>query len=196
MKYWTIQGRNVVETLQTDGGYFPSFEKSTYVAANPKLAQLYSYLLNSYNSLNYGITSYMFQGLVFCFAEWFNQKPGCIVQFDDYQQFANAMTEYEQKLVIKALLNFYRQSENYILEIDLDPFYLNPLPVEINNFQAIMPPMTAAGPYDEEKLRRICKSIEFGVFEQPAFPSERALVQMHLPYINAEWVSRFYPFDL
>lgn len=62
--------------------------------------------------------------------------------------------------------------------------FLNPIYIDINDFQLIMPPVIALPPYTDDDISEILVNISKGICTQSKFPGK--LLQAHLPYITSE----------
>lgn len=101
---------------------------------------------------------------------------------------------YQFSVHIDALLSLMRKfiSPDYVLlEIDFaEGDRLNLIPIDMNDYQAIMPPICLTPEYNERTLGEICSAIESGLFFRSPFPSH--IVQTVIPYIRREEVVHVY----
>jgi hypothetical protein len=67
--------------------------------------------------------------------------------------------------------------------VEPDPYFF-PIYIDINDFQAVMPPLIEIPPYTEAEFERILERLKRGVFQTSIFPS--GLIQAHLPFIKKE----------
>ena len=66
----------------------------------------------------------------------------------------------------------------------------NPIFIDINDFQFLMPPIMLLPPYTKESLLRIQRNIIQGQITVSEFPSN--VIQAHLPYIKKENIVNAY----
>lgn len=52
MKYWSLQRKNIYNSVLAQGIYQPDFSKSEYLSYNRNLSSLYDFILQSYNNIN------------------------------------------------------------------------------------------------------------------------------------------------
>ena len=176
MKIWTIQNGAVVETLLRDGFYQPDFSKSSYLAAIPKLEPLYDMLLSSFNRVN----GCDLPGLVFAMTDAEREIPDGNAFLDFLHLRSPAIGSMTKRLI---------NDNSFALELDY-AMNFNPLLIDINDFQFLMPPVTMVPPYTEETFERILDNLQNGRFEPSVFPS--GVIQFHLPYIRKENVVGIY----
>ncbi len=192
MKFWTIQSRSVYQTINREGFYQPDFSESPYLAANPSMRELYDFVHAAFARNNVNLTMTPPDGLVFCFAQTSPGSQSPILQIEDIQQFTGLMNEGIEKNTITSLLQHYAQGDHVVMELNVG-FYFNPLPIEINNFQALMPPILELPPYTAKVLEDIQKGIWEGRYIPSPMPS--GLIQLHLPAIIRDMVTSVYPFS-
>ena len=68
---------------------------------------------------------------------------------------------------------------------------VNPLLIDLNDFQFLMPPIQYFPPYTEKSVDRICTALEKGQIRQSEFPSY--VIQAHIPYIAPRDLVNVYP---
>ena len=68
---------------------------------------------------------------------------------------------------------------------------VNPLLIDLNDFQFLMPPIQYFPPYTEKSVDRICTDLEKGQIRQSEFPSY--VIQAHIPYIAPRDLVNVYP---
>lgn len=68
---------------------------------------------------------------------------------------------------------------------------VNPLLIDLNDFQFFMPPIQYFPPYTEKSVDRICTDLEKGQIRQSEFPSY--VIQAHIPYIAPRDLVNVYP---
>lgn len=66
----------------------------------------------------------------------------------------------------------------------------NPLFIDINNFQFLMPPITILPPYSYESIARIVTDIRHARISSGVFPSY--LIQAYLPVIHEKNITEMY----
>lgn len=181
MRFWTVQSISVLETLQTEGMYQPDFSKSRYLEMNPSLTGIYDFLLDSFFRVN----GFGLPGLIFAFAKCDGQN---IAPFDDINDFYRYIGA--RKNAIASLWKHFPQ-KSMVLELDL-PIKFNPLWVDINDFQFLMPPVITAPPYTPDSEQRILEDISTGQPTLSEFPS--GIMQGHLPCIKKNCLVAAYPF--
>ena len=186
MKFWTVQNPEVVEILKRDGFYQPDFEKSSYLFSMPPLKELYQLILRSFNFHN----KTALPGLVFSFLASDDNKR--YYEIFDIQEFYFLIQGRQN--AIKSLWKTLNVPLAVILELDYSQHF-NPILIDINDFQFIMPPLMIMPPYTMRDAETICQNIREGKIASSPLPS--GLVQAHLPWITVENVTHIYPmFDL
>jgi len=70
MRLWTIQSKEVLETIERENIWVPDFSKSTYPEKVPGFRELYDLILQASNKNN-GRGD---EGLVFCFMKIVNDE--------------------------------------------------------------------------------------------------------------------------
>ena len=68
---------------------------------------------------------------------------------------------------------------------------VNPLLIDLNDFQFLMPPIQYFPSYTEKSVDRICTDLEKGQIRQSEFPSY--VIQAHIPYIAPGDLVNVYP---
>ncbi len=180
MKFWTLQRREVVATVLKNGIYQPVFQKSTYLQAMPHLAPLYDLVLDSFNSVN-GAT---LPGLIFAFLYGDNQN---VREFQDVSDFLMAVRQHID--AIESLWKYAREADMRIVELDYSGNF-NPIPIDINDFQFLMPPVVFPPPYTMKDFGRLVDNLSRGVIEVSPFPGW--FIQAHLPWIRRENLTSVY----
>ena len=181
MKFWTVQKITVADTVNKFGVFSPDFSKSDYVAMNPELKSLYDVILSSFNKVN----NVMFAGLIFSFMTSDNKK---IYSIPDIYSFYDLINE--KKPVIKSLWENLCSNDTVILELDYSKEF-NPIYIDVNDFQFLMPPITIIPPYTDNDIQYLLEDINNGIIRPSVFPS--GLIQAHLPYIKSENITNIYP---
>ena len=77
-----------------------------------------------------------------------------------------------------------------VLELEYEENF-NPIFIDINDFQLLMPPRMILPPYTGESFGRILNDISLGRVSSSEFPSY--LFQAHLPDIKKENIINVYP---
>ncbi|WP_286028245.1 hypothetical protein [Ligilactobacillus agilis] len=198
IKIWTVQDIAVLNKLLMGETYFPDLEKSSYFNNFPEELRkgnqdLYSFLLSTSNRLN----QFNSNGLVFAFSKIINLeepeyknyvKPGSIDSIEEFQQFIA-----DNQSAIKSIWDDLSVPGKVILElmIDLNSFYF--LPIDINDYQCLMPPINLMGGLITiEDINDILDCIKSGHFSYGhIIPSKVA--QLHLPVIFPDQLIGAYP---
>ncbi|MTV82193.1 hypothetical protein [Secundilactobacillus folii] len=185
MSLWTMQNKQILDILDQDGIYYPDFQKSDYLHKIPKLSDLYNYFLTSFNAINaIQPDDQSGQGLIFCFMGYDYQTHE-EVHADNFLDFIH------RHVAINSLWeHLTRNPDNILLEVDFNHEFFNPLMLDINDFQILMPPVQALPPYTEDDLNRILDDIQTGNMPQAIMPSY--VVQAHLPYLRPENILNVY----
>jgi len=185
MKFWTVQKRNVIEFVMKNGDYQPDFSKSDYLQIQPNLKDLYNMVLESFNEVN-GIN---LPGVIFSFMDCDYEK---IYQIENIETFYTFIQNKQS--AIESMWKKLSKQDVVIVELNYEERF-NPIFVDINDFQLLMPPIMLFPPYEEQDLKRICMDINNGQISRSVFPS--GIIQAHLPYIKSENIVNTYSlFDL
>lgn len=185
MKLFTVQKKGILDYIEENDVYYPDIHKSSFVAENPELLNLYSFVLDSFNHIN----NCNFGGLIFGFADDTISAVRC---FDDFQSFKRAIM-FKAPGKIDALWKKMLAPDSVILELEYDDF--NPLFIDINDFQALMPPVIPLPPYSGEVFQMIMDSLSRGECSYSVMPSR--LLQAHAPFISSENIQGVYKvFDI
>ena len=183
LKFWTVQRKSVVEKVLNEGVFIPDFMQSPLVKENPDLYVLYNFILKCFNKNN-GTDA---TGLVFTFMKMINHD---IYFFKDILDFETGIVLNKDKIF--ALWNNFNKEDYVILELEITNPY-NPILIEINNFQYLMPPfMEFMPPYKPGDDRIIMSWLVNGTIGQGYWPD--SLAQAHLPYIRKEDIKGIYEF--
>jgi hypothetical protein len=186
MKFWTIQTKDVVEHILENGVYQPNFDRSRYLQANESLAVLYSVILQSFNEINHTDLP----GVVFSFAKNDNNTIYSIDSIEEFEEFIK-----NKRNVLGSYWLHLDKENSVILELDYEDYSFNPIFIDLNDFQFLMPPFMVLPPYTEDSAARIVDNILQGRISISEFPSY--VIQAHLPYIEKSNVVNIYPvFDL
>lgn len=181
MKFWTIQTKDVVESIQEQGVYQPDFNNSRYLQINEKLNDLYFVILQSFNQIN----KINLPGVVYAFAKSDNYRIYPINTFEEFKQFIKS-----KQAVIGGFWNQLDKENSVIFELDYEGNF-NPIFIDINDFQFLMPPIMILPPYTQQSVNRILGDITQGRITVSEFPSN--VIQAHLPYIEKRNVMNIYP---
>ena len=178
---WTVQKRAALNTCLTYGYFCPDFEKSDYLSRIPDLKYLYDMLLEAYNNMN----SETLKGLVFSFCL---EENGRISSFTNYEQFKWYITQ--NRSVVQSLWKSFEAMDCVILKLRLRQTN-NPLYIDFNNFQLLMPPITILPPYTEDYFKNLVYKWTSGQYVKGILNS--GLVQAHLPALVKEDLLGVYP---
>lgn len=176
-----MQKRNVMNSVLSGKEYQPIFAISDYVQIEPGLKNLYDILLKSYNKNN----NTNFLGLIFGFAVVYQSE---IRHFHDYNSFRNFIIS--RKPAILSLWKHFLSQDCVVLELEYDDDF-NPIAIDINDFQFLMPPIVPFPPYTENSVQRLIENMMLGITERSVLPSD--LLQVHAPYINKNNIIGVYP---
>lgn len=186
MQYWTVQNKLALDTLQQGNTYYPDFSQSDYLRDIPDLNDLYSIFLRAFNNVNFiNPDDQRGKGLIFSFYGYDDQAQDLIGpgQILDYV--------YQHRDAIAALWKtLSKNPDNRLLQVEFDSEFFNPLLLDINDFQILMPPLAPLPPYTAEDFSRIVDSISQGVIPKAILPSH--VYQAHLPYLKPENVLNVY----
>lgn len=187
MKFWTVQKYATLNTVLKQGIYQPDFSKSWYASQGEDNADFYDCVRKYFNHANE--TGY--PGLIFAFAQ--NKTNKYIEEFTNYVEFYQFIGS--SKNAIKSLWKQIATPDACVLELEYDTALFNPLFIDINDFQALMPPVMFMPPYTEENLHKVAENFYDGVIAPSVFPSY--LIQAHAPFIKRENIVGVYPiFDI
>ena len=178
---WTVQKRAALNTCLTYDYFCPDFEKSDYLSRIPDLKYLYDMLLEAYNNMN----SETLKGLVFSFCL---EENGRISSFTNYEQFKWYITQ--NRSVVQSLWKSFEAMDCVILKLRLRQTN-NPLYIDFNNFQLLMPPITILPPYTEDYFKNLVDKWTSGQYVKGILNS--GLVQAHLPALVKEDLLGVYP---
>ncbi|MDO5296524.1 MAG: hypothetical protein Q4F00_07835 [bacterium] len=196
MRYWTVQSNEVIQIIENDGVYYPDFRKSRYSASNKSMKVLYTFMLKSFNSVNKS----SYKGLIFTFVKFNNNG---VTSFNDIEDFTSFISS--KSYIVKNMWDCFSKNSQ-ILEIDME-HTLNPLFIDINDYQIIMPEITPgmakllgipqeyvkahANKFSNIK-QKLMLSLQNGDFVMTSNYSCN-LIQAHLPYIKKEDICNKYP---
>lgn len=190
MKYWTVQKREIIEIAKKEGVFQPDFRKSDYLQRYSKplyleVEKLYDMVLTAFNKIN----GTNLPGVIFAFMRGDGKM---IYQIEDINEFYSFIQN--GKAAIQSLWNTLLTEDTVIVELNYEEEF-NPIFIDINDFQFLMPPIMILPPYNSEDVSRIYGEICRGEITSSALPSN--IIQTHLPYIKPENIVNVYPmFDL
>ena len=95
-----------------------------------------------------------------------------------------------KKAVIGSFWKNLDQNNSIIMELNYEERF-NPIFIDINDFQFLMPPIMLLPPYTKNSILRIQQDIVYGQTSVSEFPSN--VMQAHLPYIEKENIVNVYP---
>lgn len=180
MKFWTVQKKEIIDLVKKNGIFYSDFVKSDYLKLNPNLEYLYNLVLESFNKIN----EMNLTGIIFAFSQSDSQSVYEIESFTSFYSFIQ-----NKRAVIKSLWNELKSKDVVILELNYNESF-NPIFLDINDFQFLMPPIIFPYPFTEQDVNRVCWSIENGEITKSVFPSN--VIQAHLPYIKSENIVNIY----
>lgn len=181
MILWTVQDKTVLKNIENDQVYQPDFEKSEYVKKIPELEALYDFTLKSFNELNNANVP----GLVFAFSKIQDNQ---ILPFSNYSDFENYIVDHMSK-IYSMWKHFLLERDCFVLELHYENNF-NPMFVDENDFQYIMPPLIKLPPYGPNAKDQILRAMASG---QPiASPCPSGLAQCHMPNISKENIVHVY----
>lgn len=184
LKFWTVQNAEILNIIKEEGAFYPNFQYSKYLQTIPELSKLYSLTLEAFNLVN----KTNLNGLVFAFA---GSDNNAIFSFRDIYDFYDSINN--AKVALLCLWKKLALQGNVILELEYtEPF--NPLFIDLNDFQFLMPPIIYMPPYTEEYLDILLENFYKGLIAPSVLPSN--IAQAHLPYIKAKNIVNVYPMFL
>lgn len=183
MKLWTVQKYTAVNEILKQGIYQPDFSRSWYASQGEMEDHFYKALLEMFYLLN-GI---QIPGLVFTFAK--NVENQYIDDFSSYEEFQQFIAS--RKAAINSLWNQLAQPDACILELEYNNQTFNPMFIDINDFQALMPPVMELPPYSNAVITQIYQDFSQGIIRPSVFPT--FLMQAHMPNIKKENLKGIYP---
>lgn len=181
MKYWTIQTKDVLERINSGETFQPDFTESRYLKINANLKRLYDLVLKSFNSVN----NMNLPGVTYAFAQSNGKSIYSIENFNEFHTFAKNKQD-----IIGGFWEKIEKRNSVILELTYNDDF-NPIFIDINDFQFLMPPIVSVCGYSKESIKRICGDIQTGQITSSEFPSN--VIQAHLPYIKQENIIQTYP---
>lgn len=179
-KFRTIQHKSIIDILKEEKVYNPNINYSPFINENNELKELYKFIVESFNNVNKSDAS----GVVFAFAY---SDESSIFCFQNIREFYNFMMQ--KKFAIEALLKRFCNDEYMIFELEYEEDF-NPIFIDINDFQFLMPPLIFLPPYTEESYYKIVRNLSIGEITKSELPSN--IIQAHLPYIGIDNVVGVY----
>ena len=180
-RFWTVQHKSVLDVVAMNGFYQADVSKSPFVLENPPREELYRFLLDAFNKAN----DFCLNGLIFGFAY---REDSQIHGFQDIYEFAAFLRQ--KKNVINILWKRFCSDDYVILCLDYPEDSFNPLFIDMNDFQFLMPPITILPPYTYDSIARIVTDIRHARISPGELPSY--LIQAHLPVIHRENITEVY----
>lgn len=182
IKIWTVQRRNVVNHALKQGIYRPNMLMSDFLHEGPERLDLYYFLLSSYCNVN----NISCDGLLFGFLRQLGRDVCYIDSFGEYIDVIRM-----NKAANAALWNHFLRDDYVVVELEMNTD-LNLLPIDLNDFQFLMPTVTYRPPeYTQETEAVLRANLSRGKFTYSTMPS--GLIQVHLPYMAKENISGIYP---
>lgn len=181
MKFWTVQNKEIINLVNKNGVFYSDFIKSNYLKLNTNLKDLYNLVLESFNKIN----ELNLRGIIFAFSQSDSQS---VYEIENFTSFYSLIQN--KRAVIESLWNELKSNDVVILELNYNENF-NPIFLDINDFQFLMPPIVFPYPFSEQDIERICWSIENGEITRSVFSSN--VIQAHLPYIKSENIVNTYP---
>ncbi len=196
--FWTVQKKSLIEQIKNTGIYQPNFSKSPYLDAQ---AEFIKGLMNGYNSLEYNLNILYgfildsfnhcnnsdYKGLVFTFQ--FYDKEGRIYQANTFEKFKEEIVS--KRDAIRSLWSKYFNKDEYSVVHVVKEMDFNPICIDMNNFQALMPPISLGAPFSKEYYNNLCELLSEGEFCVSLIPSY--IVQAHIPNIMQGDIEGIYP---
>lgn len=132
MIIWTLQKAAILNHIQQSGFYQPDFSMSPFLWDKPELAKPYARVLQAFNRHNQ--TS--LPGLIFGFTASDNR---CIYDLPTAEDFCRHMAPRMD--AIRSLWRNLTERQNCVLMQLEYPDNINPVFIDINDFQFLMPPL-------------------------------------------------------
>lgn len=178
---FTVQSRRAVEVLINDGEYQPDFRMSPFKDEVEGLHLLYASLLRSFNVFN----ATNLPGLIF----GFGRQAGLRFRgFRDFRDFYGSIIASHPSIM--SLWAKFLENDSLILEVRIPETIRNLMLIDMNDFQALMPPVMEIGAYDRSTLERISERYFAGEWGESPFPSY--LIQANIGNIRASEVLGVY----
>lgn len=135
--------KEIINLVKKEGVYYPDFVKSEYLSLNPNLKNLYDLVLESFNKIN----AINLTGVIFAFSQSDGQSVYEIENVTSFYSFI-----HNKQAVIESSWNELKSKEVVILELNYNESF-NPIFLDINNFQFLMPPIVFIPPFWRERYR-------------------------------------------
>lgn len=185
-KTWSIQKRTIIDSVMAGQTYVGMDSYSSFVTKNPDLINLYNHFTDSFNSVN----NTKLPGLIYTFYVSSNETG--VVVINDYQEFKQIMKA--KKPAIESLWRVLSRDDVVVVELEYEITF-NPIFIDINDFQALIPPVTNSPPYSNDILNEIIDNVRQGTISASVFPSH--LIQGNAPFIKKENILGVYDmFDI
>lgn len=140
MKFWTVQSKEIVDIIKTMGVFQPDFGKINGM----QMKELYPMILESFNRIN----GMKLPGVIFAFLESDNKK---IYQIEDIEAFRKFIQSKKDAIIY--LWNERYKKDCVIIELNYEERF-NPIAIDINDFQLLMPPIKVLWPYTEQDIKK------------------------------------------
>lgn len=182
MRLWTIQSKEVVETIRNEDIWIPDFSKSTYPEKVPGFRELYDFVLAASNKNN----NRQDKGLVFCFMEIKGNEVHPIGQgIDSFINFVNNNFNDLQNI-----WNVLFTDDCYIMELEVDLGSYFPTLIELNDWNlmayGVDLPSYPVGYNQYIREQIMNKKITISDYVHSN------VMQVHLPFIRKDDVVKFY----
>lgn len=182
-KYWTVQSKEVINITKRQGIYYPNFEYSPLLKKGPEISMAYELILESFNDFN----NSEYKGVLFSFLAY--DEVFGIFSIQTFEEFKERIKK--ARFAVNSLWEYFISEEYVIVELEM-PDDFNPIFIDLNDFQAIMPPLFFIPPYTKPVIFDICRSIAYnGNGGTPVMPC--GLIQAHIPYLRIENIKKVYP---
>lgn len=171
MIIWSIQQKQILDSIQNGHVYYPDINKSPFVAENPQLRQLYQLVLTAFNHHNQTNAT----GVIFGFMVVKDNHVQEIQTYDEFIEFLN-----KNRPVMDSLLKKFNRTDYEIVQL-VYPEHMNPIKIDINDFQYLMPPRMVLPPFDATDFYTIEQNILNNQVKLSKLPSN--VIQVHAPFI-------------
>ena len=184
MKVWTVQQMAAVQLVLSGKIYQPNFSLSPSLRDSPELSLLYEKMLQAYDNINH----LSLPGLVFCFARTDNDSVWGPPNINAFKEMI-----IDSKGALKTLWAKLGEGSPVILELEYtEP--LNPLMVNLNDFQALMPPFVEMPPFYTKTTVSDLQDM-FLSGRAPASPFPCPAAQLVYPFIAPYHLIDTYPYQ-
>lgn len=184
---WTVQKNIVIDFIMKEGSFQPSFEKSDTVANRPEMRDLYGVMLENFNHLN----GFDLPGLLF---GYMNTDGSHVLSFGSYEELTHILRE--KRSAIQTQWEYYQNApEEYSLVKVAIPSTYEPMPIDVNDYNYLIPPIEPKPPFNKDDLAKILHNLRHGKVRMSPLPS--GLMQVHMPFLKKEYIQELHPlFDL